>query len=105
MTHPQFPHLFSPLTMRGVTLKNRIFSTGHMTSLVTGGEPNDSGPTVSRQRSASARKCSHQVRAQAGVRKRFGWSWRAISASHCGATASNPVRRPMQVNASPLEAG
>ncbi len=31
MTHPQFPHLFSPLTMRGVTLKNRIFSTGHMT--------------------------------------------------------------------------
>ena len=41
MTHPQFPHLFSPLTMRGVTLKNRIFSTGHMTTLVNDGEPND----------------------------------------------------------------
>ncbi len=30
--HP-FKHLFTPLTMRGVTLKNCIFSTGHDTSL------------------------------------------------------------------------
>lgn len=36
-----FPHLFSPLAVRGVTLKNRIMSTGHMTTLVTGGAPND----------------------------------------------------------------
>ena len=41
MAHPQFPHLFSPLSLRGVTLKNRIFSTGHMTTLVSGGLPND----------------------------------------------------------------
>ncbi|MEE8204337.1 MAG: FAD-dependent oxidoreductase [Alphaproteobacteria bacterium] len=41
MTSAQFPHLFSPLELRGVTLKNRIFSTGHMTTLVSGGAPND----------------------------------------------------------------
>ncbi len=41
MTHAQFPHLFSPLTVGGVTCRNRIFSTGHMTTLVTGGMPND----------------------------------------------------------------
>ena len=41
MTSAQFPHLFSPLKLRGVTLKNRIFSTGHMTTLVSGGAPND----------------------------------------------------------------
>ena len=41
MAHALFPQLFSPLTLRGVTLKNRIFSTGHMTTLVSGGLPND----------------------------------------------------------------
>ncbi|MGF1610454.1 MAG: FAD-dependent oxidoreductase [Kiloniellales bacterium] len=41
MAHAQFPHLFSPLSLRGVTLKNRIFSTGHMTTLVSGGLPNE----------------------------------------------------------------
>ena len=33
MTPAQFPHLFSPLTIGGVTIKNRIFSTGHDTML------------------------------------------------------------------------
>jgi 2,4-dienoyl-CoA reductase-like NADH-dependent reductase (Old Yellow Enzyme family)/pyruvate/2-oxoglutarate dehydrogenase complex dihydrolipoamide dehydrogenase (E3) component len=37
MTDPRFPKLFSPLTLRGVTLKNRIFSTGHDTNLAAGG--------------------------------------------------------------------
>ena len=37
---PNLPHLFSPLTIRGVTLKNRIFSTGHDTTLANG-EVND----------------------------------------------------------------
>jgi len=36
-----FPHLFSPLELRGTVLRNRIFSTGHMTTMVTGGLPND----------------------------------------------------------------
>ena len=36
-----FPHLFSPLQIKNVTLKNRIFSTGHMTTLVTGYTPNE----------------------------------------------------------------
>ena len=31
--HPRFPHLFSPLTIRHVTFKNRIFSSGHGTRL------------------------------------------------------------------------
>ncbi len=38
---PRFPHLFSPLALRGTVLRNRIFSTGHMTTMVTGGLPND----------------------------------------------------------------
>ena len=36
----QFPHLFSPLTLRGVTLRNRILSTGHDTTLPTDGTVN-----------------------------------------------------------------
>ncbi len=36
-----FPNLFSPLTIKNITLKNRIFSTGHMTTLVTGYKPNE----------------------------------------------------------------
>ena len=36
-----FPNLFSPLSVGNVTFKNRIFSTGHMTTLVTGYAPND----------------------------------------------------------------
>ncbi|MHA1528766.1 MAG: oxidoreductase [Alphaproteobacteria bacterium] len=32
-------HLFSPLTIRGLTLANRIFSTGHQTNMVEDGAP------------------------------------------------------------------
>lgn len=38
---PHFPHLFSPLTIRGSTLKNRIMSTGHDTTLPTDGTVNE----------------------------------------------------------------
>ena len=37
MPDSRFPRLFSPLRLRGVTLKNRIFSTGHDTNLASGG--------------------------------------------------------------------
>lgn len=36
-----FPHLFTPLTIRGVRLRNRILSTGHDTVLPTDGTVND----------------------------------------------------------------
>ena len=36
-----FSHLFSPLTIGPLTVKNRIFSTGHMTMMIDGGVPND----------------------------------------------------------------
>jgi 2,4-dienoyl-CoA reductase-like NADH-dependent reductase (Old Yellow Enzyme family)/thioredoxin reductase len=38
---PQFPHLFEPLTIRGVTLRNRILSTGHQTYLARDGKVSD----------------------------------------------------------------
>ncbi len=41
MTSERFPHLFSPLTIRGVTFKNRILSTGHETALVDRGRLGD----------------------------------------------------------------
>ena len=41
MTQPSFPHLFSPLTVGGLTLKNRILSTGHMTLMVDDGRPSE----------------------------------------------------------------
>ena len=41
MTDPRFPRLFSPLKLRGVTIKNRIFSTGHDTNLAAGGLINE----------------------------------------------------------------
>ena len=41
MTQPSFPHLFSPLTVGGLTLKNRILSTGHMTLMVDDGKPSE----------------------------------------------------------------
>jgi 2,4-dienoyl-CoA reductase-like NADH-dependent reductase (Old Yellow Enzyme family) len=37
----RFPRLFAPLELRGCRLKNRIFSTGHMTTLVAGGLPSE----------------------------------------------------------------
>lgn len=40
MAHPQFPHLFSPWSVRGVTLKNRIVISGHFAGWwVDGGLP------------------------------------------------------------------
>ena len=36
-----FPNLFSPLKVGPIEIKNRIFSTGHMTMLLDGGEPSD----------------------------------------------------------------
>lgn len=36
-----FPHLFAPLEIRGQVLKNRIFSTGHMTVMLQDGLPTD----------------------------------------------------------------
>ena len=38
---PAFPSLFSPLVIRGKTLKNRIFSSGHMTVMIRDGRPTD----------------------------------------------------------------
>ena len=37
----RFPNLFSPLTIGPLTVKNRIFSTGHMTMMIDDGVPND----------------------------------------------------------------
>jgi 2,4-dienoyl-CoA reductase-like NADH-dependent reductase (Old Yellow Enzyme family)/thioredoxin reductase len=34
-------HLFSPLTIRDCTIRNRIFTTGHQTNLVSDGLPNE----------------------------------------------------------------
>ena len=50
-----FPHLFSPLTIRGVTLRNRILSTGHDTVLPVDGTVND------------ALIAYHRARARGGV--------------------------------------
>ena len=36
-----FPHLFQPLTIRGKTIRNRIMSTGHDTTMPTDGLVND----------------------------------------------------------------
>ena len=36
-----FPNLFSPLKVGPIEIKNRIFSTGHMTMLLNGGAPSD----------------------------------------------------------------
>lgn len=41
MADPRFPHLFTPLTLRGTVLRNRIISTGHDTTLPTDGTVND----------------------------------------------------------------
>jgi 2,4-dienoyl-CoA reductase-like NADH-dependent reductase (Old Yellow Enzyme family)/thioredoxin reductase len=41
MSGPALTHLFSPLTIRGKTIKNRILSTGHDTTMPTDSLPND----------------------------------------------------------------
>ena len=54
-TGAAFPRLFQPLRIRGVTLKNRIMSTGHDTTLPTDGLVND------------ALVAYHEARARGGV--------------------------------------
>src|SRR5581483_5836979 len=41
MTGSPLQHLFSPLTIRGKTIKNRILSTGHDTTIPTDSLPNE----------------------------------------------------------------
>ena len=41
MNNQALPHLYSPLTIRHTTIKNRIMSTGHDTTLPTAFVPND----------------------------------------------------------------
>ena len=41
MSHPQYPHLFSPIGMRGREIKNRVFIPGHNTALSEGGKIGD----------------------------------------------------------------
>ncbi|MDQ0394265.1 oxidoreductase [Labrys monachus] len=41
MNAPALPHLYSPFTIRRTTIKNRIMSTGHDTTLPTAFVPND----------------------------------------------------------------
>jgi len=36
----RFDHLFSPLTIRSVEIRNRVFSTGHQVNMLTDGLPN-----------------------------------------------------------------
>lgn len=47
-----FPHLFSPLVIGGVRLRNRIFSAGHDTTLPTDGTVNDALIAYHRSRAA-----------------------------------------------------
>ena len=49
-------HLFSPLAIRGLTFRNRIFSTGHQTNMVEDGAP-------------SARMAAYHEARAAGVRR------------------------------------
>ena len=48
----RFPHLFSPITIRGVTLRNRIMSTGHETGIVGPTGINDALVAYHRARAA-----------------------------------------------------
>lgn len=41
MAAQSLPHLFSPIRIRGLEIRNRILSTGHDTTLITGGVPNE----------------------------------------------------------------
>ena len=41
LAHPQFPHLFSPIGIRGREIKNRIFMPGHKTGLSEDGRIGD----------------------------------------------------------------
>ena len=52
MASNQFPNLFSPLTMRNVTIRNRIVSTAHATVLADNGMP---GPKINAYQAEKAR--------------------------------------------------
>ena len=52
MASTQFPNLFSPLTMRTVTIRNRIVSTAHATVLADNGMP---GPKINAYQAEKAR--------------------------------------------------
>jgi 2,4-dienoyl-CoA reductase-like NADH-dependent reductase (Old Yellow Enzyme family) len=41
LSSPQYPHLFSPIEIRGKEIKNRVFVPGHNTSLSEGGKIGD----------------------------------------------------------------
>ncbi len=41
MSHPSFPHLFSPIELRGKEIRNRVFVPGHNTALSEGGRIGD----------------------------------------------------------------
>jgi N,N-dimethylglycine/sarcosine dehydrogenase len=49
---PEFRHLFTPLRVGGLTLKNRIFSTGHAEAMAEDGKP---GPHLRAYHEAKAR--------------------------------------------------
>ena len=49
---PSFPNLFSPLQVGPIEIKNRIFSTGHMTLLLDDGVPSDDMVAYHRARAA-----------------------------------------------------
>ncbi|WP_066556118.1 FAD-dependent oxidoreductase [Croceicoccus bisphenolivorans] len=55
MTSSLFPRLFTPITIRGKTIRNRILSTGHDTTIPTDGTVND------------ALIAYHRARARGGV--------------------------------------
>src|SRR4029434_2371834 len=65
MTASKFPHLFSPLRIGNVTVKNRILSTGHDTSMPMDGRVNDA--LVAYQKARAEGGCGLIVMQVAGV--------------------------------------
>lgn len=77
MTHKQFPHLFSPISINNLTLKNRIISTGHETHL------NDNGIIGDRM------VAYHEARAKGGA----GLIMTEVALVHPGAVfVADPIR-------------
>ncbi len=50
----RFPHLFSPFVLKGLEIRNRIFSTGHDTYLPVGGLPSEALIAYQRARARAA---------------------------------------------------
>ncbi len=77
MPHDQFPHLFSPMNIRHLNLKNRILSTGHETHL------NDKGMI------GDAMIAYHEARARGGA----GLIMSEVALVHPGAVfVADPIR-------------